>query len=294
MKLNLLKRIRTYQKERFPLVVLLLSLVPAILSSGAVVGGVVHLVPLLCAVVVSVAYLAHIRIIDEQRDYLHDNEYHKTRPIQAGVITLSELRTIDLGIVVLILAVSFSLGLIPLITSLVLIAYSYLAGREFFLGERLRSHFFLYNSVNLLQMVLMQVLVYAMFGLSTLPTALIVLHFLFTTSGTLIFEFLRKVKIPGEDGTGKDTYTWYVPFGRALWIYFLLFLVTVSLFFLLILHTQINQYWWMWIGIIEVCSALFWTILHSTQKTHKTEQALQGSFLLNYAILNMIIYFAII
>ena len=79
-------RFYVYQRERFPLVALVPSLIPAVLSSGVVVLSHPTLLQGAIALLGSVLYLLHIRIIDEHRDFTHDNEHHAKRPTQAVVI----------------------------------------------------------------------------------------------------------------------------------------------------------------------------------------------------------------
>jgi hypothetical protein len=59
------KNFYIYQKERFPIVVLGFSFLPAILSSGVVVAPQAEFKFVLIALLVSIAYLLHVRIIDE-------------------------------------------------------------------------------------------------------------------------------------------------------------------------------------------------------------------------------------
>src|SRR3989338_4894751 len=115
-----------------------------------------------------------------------------------------------------------------------MLGYTYLAGEEVYVGEALRKRFFIYNALNLAQMLLMQLFVYALFAPRLSFSSLLLAHFLFTTVGTIIFEFVRKLKVPGEDGVGRDTYTYYLGFEVAHSAYLVL-LATNLLLFLLVM-----------------------------------------------------------
>ncbi len=285
------RKFYTYQKERFPIAVLGLSLLPAALSSAVIVSVYPTVIQVALAVIASLAYLLHIRVIDEHRDYGHDNIHHASRPVQMGIISKEELRYVDFAAIAILVVIAAIAGRSALIAAVCMLVYSHLAGKEFFVGEKIRRHFFLYNGANLLQMLLMQVFVYAMFANPIPLNNLVFTHFLFTTVGTIVFEFVRKLKIPGNDGTGKDTYTWYLGFNNSMVIYLLLILLNAVLFFQIttLLSPHITG-----LLIFSLCATLlvcFATLIHWLKKTHQTDQLMQLSFLLMYGIFNLIIYF---
>lgn len=287
---SILRRFYFYQKERFPVAVLVVSLFPAILSSGAVVGT--HAVlNAVMAVLASLAYLLHIRIIDEHRDFHHDNIHHTNRPVQVGLISQWELGRIDVLAVSILLAVALVSGIPAFGLSVAMLGYSYLAGKEFFLGDKIKEHFFFYNTVNIVQMLLMQLFVYAVFAEAFSFERLILAHFLFTTVGTITFEFIRKVKIPGGDGTGKDTYTWHLGFSNSIVVYLSLVLIDILLFLHMANSVFIQKdqslIFASFLGIIPMLLA----VVHWVKKTRFTDQLLQLSFLLSYGLFNLIIYY---
>ena len=285
------KRFYSYQKERFPMIILALSLFPAILSSGAIVATHPSILKAFLAVVASIAYLLHIRVIDEHRDFHHDNTHHVSRPVQTGLISKKELGKIDILSIVVLLGVALFSGVYATGVAVFMLFYSYLAGKEFFIGEKIRQYFFFYNAINLVQMLLMQVFVYLIFTNTLSLNALLIAHFLFTTVGTIIFEFVRKVKIPGDDGTGRDTYTWHLGFGNSIIIYVMLALANVFLF-LRVADLISNQHftWLIFSGLLGII-LISQAVIHWIKKKRLTDQLLQLSFLLSYGILNLIIYF---
>lgn len=288
---SVIKNFYAYQKERFPLGALVPSLIPAVLSSGAIVMTHPSAFQSVLALLGSVLYLLHIRVIDEHRDFIHDNHHHQDRPIQSGIITKKELQIINYWALVGLILIALWGGMHVFFIVAAMLAYSYLAGKEFFVGEGLRSHFFIYNGLNLIQMLLMQLFVYATLAGSLFISVPLALHFGFTSIGTLIFEFARKIKIPGEDGSGKDTYTWYLGFKRAL-VYFFILAVISSIFFfwLTTLATQEIGIWLV-ISFLAVINIGIFTYLHARKQTIKTDQLMQLSFLLVYGAFNIIIFF---
>lgn len=288
------KKFHSYQRERFPLVVLGLSFLPAILSSGVVMSGHPTWAQVAFALVASLAYLLHVRVVDEHRDFEHDNVHHTARPIQVGTISKEELRYVDIAAVILLVIIAAMMGALALILVAFMLVYSYFAEKEFFVGERIRRHLFIYNGVNLVQMLLLQLFVYTIFANPFPFTTLVWAHFLFTTAGTAIFEFVRKLKRPGDDGSGKDTYTWHMGFSNALVVYSLLLLLnTITFFWIVTLISPLTAGWLVFL-LVLVVSTYFTVLMHWIKKIHQTDQLMQLSFLIQYGIFNLAIYFLVL
>ena len=281
-----------YQKERFPIVILGLSFLPAILSSGAVISSSATFEFVALALTLSLAYLLHVRIIDEFRDYTHDKEHHKDRPLSVGTITMQELRIIDY------IAITFFVGFAAyastqaLLVAAVMLLYSFGASKEFFLGPTFKKHFYLYNAVNLVQMLLLQVLVYIIAKETFSVTAVIFLHFLFTSTGTIIFEFLRKVKSPGKDGTGQDTYTWFLGHGTAVAVYAVFAAINILLFSKLMTVTQTTSLYWVPVVGVLAMATLGSALLHHFQKKERSNQLMQLLFMVMYGSFNVLLFLA--
>jgi hypothetical protein len=286
-----IKRFYHYQNERFPIVLLALSLLPAVLSSGAVITSKPGFFSMCLALVAALAFLLHIRIIDEERDFEHDAVHHPTRPLHTGRISQIELHNVDSLCLLIIVAAAAFVGYLSLFAAMVMLGYSYLAQKEFFLGEKMRRHFFAYNAVNLTQMLFMQIFIYTMFGSPYPLTLLIALHFIFTSLGTLIFEFLRKLKLPGGDGTGRDTYTWHLGFDTAVTVYQTLLVLNMAIFLYIIsvisAHLTVLILSAIGLSLLAVVASAY----HTIQKSKKTDQLMQLAFLLAYGLCNLVIYF---
>jgi hypothetical protein len=273
------------------MIILAFSLFPAILSSGAVLVAHPPILRAAMALIASILYLLHIRVIDEHRDFHHDNTHHTHRPVQTGVISKEELGKIDIVAVIILIGIAAFSGTYALGLAFVMLFYSYLAGKEFFFGEKIRQYFFFYNVVNLVQMLLMQLFVYAVFVGAFSFNRLVLAHFLFTTVGTITFEFVRKLKVPGDDGTGKDTYTWHLGFGTSIISYIILALTNIFLFLKVVrLISNQSLAWLILSGFLGIILLLL-GVIHWIKRKHLTDQLLQLSFLLSYGILNLIIYF---
>ena len=289
--ISILGRFYLYQKERFPVLPLLLGIIPATLSSSAVLPSNLTVATFCAAVAGSFAYLLHVRIVDELRDFEHDVLYHPTRPLQSGAISRRELRYVDVTAVTVLLVIAFTAGASAVVIALTMLGYTYLAGKEFYVGEALRKRFFIYNALNLAQMLLMQLFVYALFAPRISFSLLLLAHFLFTTVGTIIFEFVRKLKVPGEDGVGKDTYTYYLGFGVAHSTYLVL-LAMNTLLFLLVMWIIPASAIPMFVGGGCAAVALLIAFFHRVKRTKDSDRLMQFSFVVVYGIFNLAIYIA--
>lgn len=289
---TILGRFYIYQKLRFPIIILSFGLLPAILSTAAIVTKNPSIFQIMGGLVASMLYLLHVRIIDEKRDFHHDSKYHKSRPLQTGLISMKELQIIDIYAVVVFLAIGMFAGIYPFSLGLLMLSYSFVASKEFFMGDKLRQHFFLYNFVNTMQTFIMQLFAYSFFAGYIPFTAFVGLHYVFTCIGTSIFEFVRKIKIPGMDGTGKDTYTWYLGFNNAMVVYIVFALLATVFFYQIMIIITGQSTFWLLISTTLFCFILLFALIHLIKKTIRTEQFMQLSFVIVYAIFNLVIFYA--
>jgi len=283
------RRFYAYQNERFPLILLSLSLFPVTLSSAAIVSR-FTITGIALGFIASLAYIFHIRVNDEERDFEHDATHHSTRPLQRGTITLNELKIINTIAICLVALIAVLSGLEATFIALIMIIYSYFARHDFFYKAKIRRHFFIYNSVHIIQILLLQIFVYAVIAHRIQFTELLLVHFLFTLTGTAIFEFVRKLKIPGEDGTGMDTYTHHLGFNKSMTVYSVLILLNTILFFFISEMIRPGIMIWVYSSIsIIIVGCSIW--VHWIKKVDVTDKLMQGIFLLVYATYNVSIYF---
>ena len=290
--LSLINKLYIYQEKRFPVVFLTLSILPVILSSAVIITqGKINLLSILLAFIASLCYFLHIRIIDDCRDFNHDNLCHPDRPVQAGIISLSELKRVDLIMILIFLIISIFSNLYSLVLATLLLIYTYFASNDFFISKKIRKYFYLYNLVNLFQMIILQVFIYAFFSKNLYISNLLLLHFAFIITGTLIFEFLRKLKIPEAEGIGKDTYSWHMGFGRSIAFYLLLVVLNTFLFFKIVVFASLDLNGFMVISLIFILLSSLFAYLFWIKRSDNMNKAMQVVSLLGYGLFNMIIYF---
>ncbi len=126
-------------------------MIPLFLYTSATALGIssaISSVYTLKIIVVSVIYLLflfHLRVLDEFKDYAYDTKFHTDRPVQKGLISLSELKLVGLVNLLITFILAFLNGPFSVSFPLV-IAYLYtvLMFKEFFEGRWLKKQIVLY------------------------------------------------------------------------------------------------------------------------------------------------------
>jgi 4-hydroxybenzoate polyprenyltransferase len=147
-------RLWIFQRERAPLI-------PVIIM-GLSTAGIVYLFSdqswwyFIGAATILALYLLQIRTADEHKDFEHDNKYHPNRPVQRGIVTLSELAVINKMAIVgqLVIYASFLQPQIFLI-GLLSQGYAFLTRKEFFVRDWIRQHFYIYYISHYVQLVIL-------------------------------------------------------------------------------------------------------------------------------------------
>lgn len=290
--LSLVHKLYIYQEKRFPLVFLVLSILPVILSSAVIVA---HVTPnpfrVLIALIASLIFFFHIRVNDDCRDFDHDCLYHKDRPVQNGTISLSDLKNIDLILIGIFIVISIFQGIHSFGLAIFLLIYAYFAKKDFFVAKTIRKYFYVYNLINLFQMLVLQAYIYIFFSQNLQLNLFLAIHFVFIATGTIIFEFLRKLKVPDQEGQGKDTYSWHMGFGRSILFYLFLIAVNSFLFFTLAVSISSQISIWLLSSLLFIMVTLIFAYAYWIKRNTTTNNLLQFVSLLGYVFFNMIIYF---
>lgn len=207
-----------YQRERFPVFAhgpLILAFSLCALCFSSLLRGVDRFP---AVNVIAVAFFSsffsflHLRLADEFKDNDEDTRYRPYRPVPRGLVTLRELGSVWVltGMLQLALAISLSVRLVPYL----LVTWIYLAlmSREFFCKRWLKAHPFTYMWTHMFIMPLIDFYATAcdwLLGLGHPPTGLYWFVLVSFLNGFII-EIGRKIRAPGDEETGVDTYS-------ALW-----------------------------------------------------------------------------
>ena len=293
--MNLLSRFYKYQDERFPLKYLGFTTMAVVLSSAAVLAYDVSIYQIIANYLACLFFLFHIRVIDESRDYEHDKIHHPDRPIHRGLISLKELFIFN--IVGLILFTSFALyyGKASSIYGLALLIFSFFAWKDFYLNKSfIKNHFYLYNSMQMSQMVFLQLFMYAVFTNEFILNDVMLIHLLFVIFNTIILEILRKIKTEKEESTGNDTYSFHLGYKKSLYIFYFFNLLNIITFLWMLYSLSPNLGWYLYGSLALFILLTVAVYRHITIKSKKTEVFLMVSSVLNYVGLNLLVYTFII
>lgn len=221
----LFSRIMLWVEERFPLsnaplfvIIYFLSMTVALAPEVSVSG-----LNIIVGSILSISFFLLLRVLDEHKDYQDDCIHHPQRVLQSGLITLRHLKLIGASCLFLQLAGMALLapGLSNMLASWgLLLLWTLLMTREFFVPEWLKNHFFVYAiSHTLIMPFIIWWLATLSFPEVTLNRPMLLLMLLSFFSG-LNFEITRKCKGPDEDRPEITTYSQLL--GRPLAVLFII------------------------------------------------------------------------
>jgi 4-hydroxybenzoate polyprenyltransferase len=212
---SLLKRLWVYQQERFPVWftlpmsfgICLSAVAFSRLSSGQ--AGFIGWGRFLAGAFTASVLFFLLRVLDEHKDQDIDRNYRKELPVPRGLITLAELRWVGGGLSAL--AVALNAWLMPDMLPLLLLpaAYAALMAREFFVPTWLRRHPLAYLHSHMLFLPAMD---FYSTGLDWRldhrgPGLSLGVFLCVTFMNGLVVEFGRKLRAPGQEREGVDTYS---------------------------------------------------------------------------------------
>lgn len=213
-----------YQRERFPVVahgVLILAFSLCAVCFSALLRGVEHFPawPVI-AVAFGSSFLSflHLRLADEFKDFEDDARWRPYRPVPRGLVTLRELGVVWglTGVMQLGLALWLDARLAPLL--LVTWLYLGLMSREFFCKAWLKAHPFTYMWTHMFIMPLIDFYATACDWLPTAgrPPAGLMWFVLVSFLNGFVIEIGRKIRAPGDEEQGVETYSVLWGRGRAV------------------------------------------------------------------------------
>jgi 4-hydroxybenzoate polyprenyltransferase len=227
MKLSLLSRFLTYQKERFPF--LMYIIIISVFSFSAISysllcrGVDAFIAPgwfVLCVFNAVIIFFL-LRVSDEFKDQEDDANYRKYLPVPRGLIALNELRWIGIGTVALQLGVTGYFEPRMLVLLFGVYAYMFLMYHEFFVKSWLKKHQFWYVVSHMMIIPLVDVFASGFdWFLKDEPAPLgLLLFFAVSFFNGLTLEIGRKIKSPEQEEPGVLSYTFQVGTKRAVYLW---------------------------------------------------------------------------
>ena len=276
------KRFYEFQKERLQLEVLIFTTSAVVLSSVAVslpLGENIfnYWKEIIVSFVTLLLFMFHIRVLDEHKDYEFDTKYHKDRPIQRGLISLKELLILDIIGLIVLFVLNIFFPLRAMLFLFIALGYTMLAGNEFFMKNWIRKRFFLYNFLNLLQLLFLQFYLYSLIDPKfSFKNILLTVHFVFVLFNVGILEFARKLKAKSEETDAKDTYSSRLGIKKSVLVYILICFTVYGLF--LYMFSSLGFSWILFAISLTFLNLVILTTLIYMSNNNKTSSLLLQSF----------------
>lgn len=236
MDATLLRRLRTYQSERFPLVAYVplmgIATFAAVAFSwgsrsaaDATTGASAAAFPWsvwLAGLYTVLVFFFFLRVLDEHKDAPDDARYRPELPVPRGLVTLRELR----GVALLALAAAIALNALIepslLVLMAVVLAWAGFMGREFFVRDWLRAHpgWYLLSHMVVMPLIFLYATALDWTVAGADPPAGITAFLALAFCNGLVIEVGRKIRPPDDEREGVDTYsaTWGVAVATGLWV----------------------------------------------------------------------------
>ncbi len=285
---------RTRKQERFPFAVLVFTTFSVVLSSAAMVipknaQWSDLILPIFVGTITCLLFMFSIRVFDDCKDVVFDNQYYANRPVQRGLISLKELQSINSLAIAVQIVINVMMSVHVFVYWVVAMAYSLFAKAEFFSKQQIRKKFMLYNFLNLMQLFFLQIYVYVLVQpVLDLKNMLLYIHFIFVLANAVILEVARKLKSKSDESQGLDTYSGRYGIRNASLLYassygvtYLLFLIIVTLLGLSYTVASIS-------GVLLLLM-IFASVFYYKRQSMVSTQVLQGSAILFYLSMHLLI-----
>jgi len=266
------KRLYQYQKERFPIIghgALVAAFSFSAVAYSRICRGEAGFIPwptFLIGILTTVTLFLLVRIFDEHKDAEDDARFRSRLPVPRGLVSLRELRTI--GIVVVVVQVLINACFFPKMLLLygAVLVYLCLMGKEFFIPEWLKKHQFWYVTSHMFIIPLIDVYASGLDWLLAGAEAPAGLLFFFAVSymNGIVLEVGRKIRAPADEAEGVLTYTHQLGTTRAVWLWLTILLVTCALAVGAADYAHYGRAAFIVLGLIFVgCSLPAWFFLRS-------------------------------
>jgi hypothetical protein len=176
--------------------------------------------------VVWLAFL-HLRLMDEHKDFESDKLAYPDRLLSRGVVSLTLLGRLLVGVVLVEAVLAWQLGLLAFQWWLVMFLFTLAMRYEFGVGAWLSRHILIYAITHNPVVALLAIFAHVATGLGWNANYLFYVGLV--SMGSLAFEVGRKIRLPHEEIVGVPSYS--SAFGRrgASWLLAGLVLVTLVL-----------------------------------------------------------------
>lgn len=202
--IGLSRRLWQFQKERFPLAIII-STTLAVIGSSWVISQPSSYSRIVLVFFIAILFVFHMRLFDEIKDHEHDKKNYPNRPVSRGLLTVREVSTLAWVAVAISILINITLNsMLGCVAYLIVLGYHLLTYKEFFVKKWIRRRFFLYNTLHILQLFMLQIYIYL--TLAPVNMGVVYFHLGLIVTIVVLMEFARKMR-PAENDYANDTYS---------------------------------------------------------------------------------------
>ena len=285
-KQGLGRRLYQYQIERFPLVFLLPTTLAIIMSTLAVLeldGYYAEWWKYALLAVAGLSFLLHTRVIDELRDKEVDDMHHPDRPLQRGLITEKEILRVGYWNGGIFISIHIVLDPLSGLLSAGLLLYSILARYEVGPLSKLKPHFWLYNVIMLMQMLLLQLVAYAAISRTLQWSENIWWHALGVFALSALVEAARKCLPPEEETAYRDSYSSRLGIRGSATVTLLIGLLSMGLYAQI---PEVSQLY-LWLALLPL---FLGALRYANNPDKKGKYTIQAGAVITYLFLNLVVW----
>lgn len=243
-----------------------------------------------CSFVFILVYLFHNRVADDKRDFDFDMKYYPDRDLQKGMISMGFLERVSFLMIGLMITISTIMGRLSLTFFLPLFLYTMLARKDFFFSERFKiKYLFIYNIINMFQLLLLQVFIYVSILDNLLLDNILLIHILFVFILSIQVEITRKTK--PHISLGNELYSDRLGMKGAilLWNLFGIASIIISMTICMLLGKRIEDFLFYEGIILAICSLCGFIYLKN--QSSFSENVFWFGLLVSYIGQNMILLY---
>lgn len=209
------QRLKLYLDERFPLVTHGVVVSTFVLANYFLAERLLHQGPAqfgwsaVASLFVVLLTFFLLRIFDEFKDYHKDVVAHPDRLVSRGVMPLDELKTMGWTVTLVLASLTLLQGPRVFATYLFVITFAFLMFKEFFVGEWLGKHLFVYAVSHQVITPLLCLYVYSIAAFQSTGAwhETFALQLLMGAGTGLGWELARKIRMPEDEQPLVDTYS---------------------------------------------------------------------------------------
>ena len=253
------KRVAAYLAERFPVVahgVLILCfyssnqfLTHALVEPGQPMrydlGSLLGCVTMLC-------FFLHLRIFDDHKDYEEDCRHFPERVLQRSVVSLDELKLLGAGAILVELTLALLVSPAAFFSVLLVLTYSLLMLKEFFLRDWLKRHFLIYVISHMLIIPLLSMVVFS-FSTGRYLWQAPGWYWVYSMVGFFVafnWEVSRKIRAPEDEIDGVDSYTQLFGTYGAAYLVLVIRVVDTALVTLVAHYLKMSVWFYVWLIVL--------------------------------------------